>query len=130
MEIFEQYFYDQNQADRNLKNSTEFSNVDEMLDEKVSIFKVRANINVNAGIGILPDNLYRLGMVYGVNSEIEFEQLTEEEVLYLNKSPISKPTKYFPAYVRTSKKTIRVYPNLNCSKCVRCNYIKMPSSPK
>ena len=39
MEIFEQYFYDQNQTDRNLKNSTEFSNVDEMLDEKISYLK-------------------------------------------------------------------------------------------
>ena len=39
MEIFEQYFYDAKSEDKNLKNSTEFSNVDEMLDEKISIFK-------------------------------------------------------------------------------------------
>ena len=35
MQIFEQYFYDENQADRNVKNSTQFSNVDEMIDEKI-----------------------------------------------------------------------------------------------
>ena len=33
MEIFEQYFYDQKSEDANLKNSTEFSNVDELFDE-------------------------------------------------------------------------------------------------
>ena len=48
MSIFEQYFYDQNQADRNLKNSTEFSNVDEMLDEKISVFKRVGAINILA----------------------------------------------------------------------------------
>jgi len=32
MEIFEQYFYDAKSEDANLKNSTEFSNVDELLD--------------------------------------------------------------------------------------------------
>ena len=35
MEIFEQYFYEEKQAEKNLKNSTQFSNVDEMLDEKI-----------------------------------------------------------------------------------------------
>ena len=57
MEIFEQYFYDQNQADRNVKNSTEYANVDEMLDEKISPFKQTSAIPMAAGIGTLPSNL-------------------------------------------------------------------------
>ena len=130
MEIFEQYFYDQNQADRNLKNSTEFSNVDEMLDEKISVFKKSSHITITGGVGALPDDLYRLGMVINPSSEFELEQLTEEELLYLNLSPISKPTSGFPAYVRISKKEIQVYPSMNCINCIRCNYIKMPSNPK
>ena len=61
MDIFEQYFYDENQTDRNLKNSTQFSNVDEMLDEKISIFKkVSFPLPVVLGVGTLPAGLYRL----------------------------------------------------------------------
>ena len=121
MEIFEQYFYDQNQTDRNLKNSTEFSNVDEMLDEKISVFKKSSALAVASGIADLPIDLYRLGMVWHTNTRIELEQLTEEEALYLNLSPIAKPTPNFPAYVRTSQTTIQSYPTMTV---IRCNYIR------
>ena len=65
MGIFEQYFYDENQADRNLKNSTQFSNIDEMLDEKISIFKkvvdaISKKTRKDCGCGKRKNNLNRL----------------------------------------------------------------------
>jgi len=127
LEIFEQYFYDENQTDKNLKNSTEFSNVDEILDEKISTFKAKVAVPVTAGQAPLPWDLYRLGMVYWTNKEIELEQLTEEEALYLNLS-LSKPTRDFPAYVRVDNVWIRIYPpNINN---VSVHYIKIPKNPK
>ena len=128
MEIFEQYFYDAKSEDGNLKNSTEFSNVDEILDEKISIFKTPATLNVTSSFAILPANMHRLGMVY-TSDNVEVEQLTEEEVLYLNQSPIAKPTKLFPAYIRTGQVSIRVYPPV-ASGFVNCNYIRTPLNPK
>ena len=129
LEIFEQYFYDQNQVDRNFKNSTEFSNIDEMLDEKISIFKSNAILTFTSGLANLPNDLYRLGMVYTSGDQIELEQLTEEEVLYLNLSPISKPSTLFPAYVRIKKNQIKSYPTL-VGSVATCNYIKFPTSPR
>ena len=78
MEIFEQYFYDQNQADRNLKNSTELSNVDEILDEKISIFEreqdqvwIQSNMpQVTNGIRI-PKEIYRIGTLSISNRQVE-----------------------------------------------------------
>ena len=78
MEIFEQYFYDQNQADRNLKNSTELSNVDEILDEKISIHKKLGTITMSGNVGTLPGDVYRLGTVFLASSQIELEQLIEK----------------------------------------------------
>ena len=127
MSIFEQYFYDQNQADRNLKNSTEYSNPDEMLDEKISVFKKVGLISTSAGVGTLPPLLYRLGMVYRTNTEIELEQLTEEEMLYVRKSPLVKPSAIFPAYYRMNHTQIRLYPNIGG---ISCNYIKKPTRPE
>ena len=128
MEIFEQYFYDQNQADRNLKNSTEFSNTDEMLDEKISVFKASSPIPFSgSNIGTLPANLYRLGMVFHPNKLIEYEQLTEEEVLYLSLSPIAAPDAKYPAYVRINEGQIKSYPTIGLATC---NYIKRPANPK
>ena len=128
MEIFEQYFYDAKSEDGNLKNSTEFSNVDEILDEKISIFKMTTTLNVNNSIATVPANLHRLGMVYTTDN-IEVEQLTEEEVLYLNQSPIAKPSNLFPAYVRNGNISIQVHPAM-VSGFVNCNYVRTPANPK
>lgn len=129
MQIFEQYFYDENQADRNVKNSTQFSNVDEMIDEKISVFKINAAIVTMGlgGIGTLPTNLYRLGMVFKTGSEIEVEQMTEEEMLYARKSYLTKPTSQYPAYFRRNKTQIKTYPNL---VAVKCNYTRKPVDPE
>ena len=128
MEIFEQYFYDQNQADRNLKNSTELSNVDEILDEKISIHKKLGTITMSGNVGTLPGDVYRLGTVFLASSQIELEQLTEEEALFLNLSPLARPTIDFPAYVRTGHDKIRTYPTMPSG--VVCNYIKKPNTPE
>tara|TARA_R100001463_G_scaffold57701_2_gene109984 strand:- start:281 stop:967 length:687 start_codon:yes stop_codon:yes gene_type:complete len=127
MEIFEQYFYDQNQADRNVKNSTEYSNVDEMLDEKISPFKLSTALApLGGGIHGLPGGLYRLGTVYRPGSMIEIEQLSEEEMMYVRKSPLTKPTAKFPAFYRLNKTQVQVYPNV---PQVAANYIREPKRP-
>tara|TARA_R110000787_G_scaffold248936_1_gene354527 strand:+ start:51 stop:737 length:687 start_codon:yes stop_codon:yes gene_type:complete len=127
MEIFEQYFYDAKSEDKNLKNSTEFSNVDEILDEKIATFKVSSNINVSGGVGTLPGNLYRLGNVYNTLSMVELEEVTSTELMYLLQAPLTSPTINFPAFVRNSYSTIGLYP---AQDNVSCNYTRLPSVPK
>lgn len=126
-EIFEQYFYDAKSEDKNLKNSTEFSNIDEILDEKLSIFKAFSSIATSGQFGTLPSNLYRIGTVIENNNKTEVEQISEDEVIYLNKSPLTKPTALFPAYYRSSQFQIQTYPPLSN---ISCRYIRVPTTPK
>ena len=125
MEIFEQYFYDQKSEDKNLKNSTEFSNVDEMLDEKISIFKLTQALSVSGSTGVLPNTLYRLGSLFYSSSLIEVEQVTEEELMYLQQSPLAKPSIYCPAFVRSGGAKVTLYPVPTTA--ISCNYIQVPS---
>jgi len=125
MEIFEQYFYDQKSEDQNLKNSTEFSNVDEMLDEKLSIFKNTQALTVTGSTGTLPSNMYRLGSLFYASSLIEVEQVTEEELMYLQQSPLAKPSTYCPAFVRSGGNTVTLYPSPTTA--INLNYIKKPA---
>ena len=123
MEIFEQYFYDQKSADANLKNSTEFSNVDEMLDEKLSVFKTSQSLTPVGQTVTLPQDMYRLGAMFTSNF-VEIEQVTEEELMYLQQSPLAKPTVDMPAFVRSGENTITTYPAIGD---INCNYIRIPS---
>jgi len=124
LEIFEQYFYDQKNEDQNLKNSTEFSNVDEMLDEKLSIFKSTQPLSVSGSTGALPMDVYRLGSLFYANSLIEVEQVTEEELMYLQQSPLAKPSIYCPAFVRSGGGNVTLYPTPPTA--INCSYIKIP----
>ena len=126
-EIFEQYFYDAKSEDKNLKNSTEFSNIDEILDEKLSIFKAFSSIATSGQFGTLPSNLYRIGTVIENNNKTEVEQISEDEVIYLNKSPLTKPTALFPAYYRSSQFQIQTYPPLS-NISVSYTHLTLPTS--
>tara|TARA_B110000858_G_scaffold5916_1_gene6616 strand:+ start:1064 stop:1756 length:693 start_codon:yes stop_codon:yes gene_type:complete len=124
MEVFEQYFYDQSQQDKNLKNSTEFSNVDEILDEKISFFKEVQVLSVTAGVATLPVDMHRLGSLFYTTTLVEIEQVSEEEIMYLQQSPLAKPSLQTPAFVRNKHNRVVVYPSGLTG--VSCNYVRRP----
>jgi len=74
VEIFEQYFYDLNQAHREVGNDTTYADVDDMLEEKMQIFETQDIATTitsynNSGDGgfILPNYIYRISRVEGSN---------------------------------------------------------------
>ena len=122
-EIFEQYFYDLNQYARNLEGSGEYSDIIHNINEKIVAFEKTADI-VN-GV-IIADDLYRLGTVIA-DGVTEVQEVQQDEILYINKSPLTKPTDTRPVYVRTGEKTIVTYPAYSYTGT--CTYIKKPSKP-
>ena len=68
-EIFEQYFYDLNQAHRGVGNNTTHADVDDMLEEKMQIFErfdsngVTASYAVSGTSRVLPDYIYRVSRI-------------------------------------------------------------------
>jgi len=70
LDVFEQYFYDINTISKMHGNDTEYSDVLELTNEKLSLFKIRSNtLSFSGGSGpnqnvfILPSNLYSLGTI-------------------------------------------------------------------
>ena len=117
-EIFEQYFYDLNQAARIPGSTGEYSDVASNLNEKIAIFE-------KTGTGLtLPENLYRLGDVtcdgYGV------EEVQQNELLLMNQSYLTAPTKKRKVYVRTGDKSIVITPTPATNGF---NYVASPSKP-
>jgi len=101
MEIFEQYFYDRNQTARIPGNSTEFSDVDTILEEKTSVFRLETLIND----GVLPANIYRLGYVSVPTSITNLQGPLVEEVNIkqfraIQNSPLLKQTNERPVFYR------------------------------
>ena len=94
-EIFEQYFYELNQFLRVHGNSEEYSDIIDNIREKISIFERTAT----SGNPITLGTEYRLGTIY-TDDFIEVQEVKPNELIYLNKSPLLRPTDNRPVYTR------------------------------
>lgn len=129
LDILEQYFYDLNQFGRVPGNDTEYSDMLDILEEKISVFE-RTNQAVTDGTD-LPSDVYRLGTVMYQN--VEAEQIKQKDWVYMKLSPLTQPSNDFPVYIRDNV-GIKVY-GANASGVteqktanVTCNYVKEPAS--
>ena len=104
MEIFEQYFYDLNQAHRNLGNDTVHADVDDMIEEKMQIFEATADSSeVTTWNDGIPGYVYRISAIEigGVDCEILSTKDFREAI---NGSYLTRPSAKRPiAHIRGSK---------------------------
>ena len=151
LDIFEQYFYDINQFGRLPGNSTEFSDMLNILNEKINIFEASAPMTYQPSPGpetwVPPTNLYRLGTIVYNNTTtskslypvpntvvttvtpVEAERLNYNEYLYIAQSPYTKPTNSRPVFV-ANENGYKVYGNGPLTTGVSCNYITTPPEVK
>ena len=131
METFEQYFYDVNQYGRGPGNSTEYSDMVDILEEKISLFKkqqILIPINLSAKTYNIPSSCYRLGTLSYRGSEVE--QIDSKELLYIASSPLTAPTRARPIYTRYENSTgvdmLELFPKNLPGGTIVATYVKEP----
>ena len=137
MDLFEQYFYDINQFGRIPGNETEYSDMLNMLNEKINLFETTQAPNRINNHFELPADLYRLGAIIYSNLTtnsfgqpmtelIEAEKINAKDFLYINSSPLTKPKNVRPVYVANSQ-GFKVYGDTEITNDIEINYIKRPA---
>ncbi len=109
MDLFEQYFYDINQFGRMHGNDTEFSDMLNILNEKINLFEVTSAMTYAGNYWSAPSDLYRIGTL--IYNSAEVERINKNEFLYINASPLTKPTETRPVFVANAR-GYRVYGSL------------------
>jgi len=132
MAIFEQYFYDRNQFGRLPGNDTTYSDMVDLLEEKIDIFeKFRQNITSlsAAGVGTFPTH-YRMGEVYYNQNGgwVEIEKIDQNQIHHIQNSPLTAPTLTRPCYVQLTELTFQTYPTIVVTADIKCNYIARPTT--
>jgi hypothetical protein len=123
MEIFEQYFYDSNQFKRVPGNDSEYADIINNLEEKISIFE--ATSSISNGV-ISASDIYRLGTIIA-DGNLIVEEVQQDEVIRMNTTQLTKPTEKRPVYVRTGMNTATFYPSFSFTGT--CTYTRKPSKP-
>ena len=152
MDIFEQYFYDINQFGRGgvPKNDTNYADVIDILEEKVSLFEKTAdpayvynNFDWISGYNTqgdpiprgyigLPEEVYRLNVVK--LGKYPVEMLSTKKFDLATITPLGKPTQERPIMYRDSRGIIIAYDVINntiqyansLTHNINCTYIKKP----
>jgi len=123
-EIFEQYFYDLNQFSRIPGNSSEYSDIKHNINEKIAAFEKTGNgTTLPSGIDDAL-RLHRLGTV--ICDGYEVEEVQQNELLHMNQSYLTAPSKKRKVYVRTGESSIAVYPPADG---VTYTYVAVPTKP-
>jgi hypothetical protein len=126
MDIFEQYFYDINQYSRIPGNSTEYSDVISLIEEKISLFKSQISLQKAGPVFAKRQDVYRIGTILYKGREVQ--RVNYNELVEMSKSPLIKPSESYPVfYERADGYLIR--PNTIESRVV-CTFTKKPLKAK
>ena len=138
LEIINQYFYDINQFGRVSGNDTEYSDMLEHLHEKINSLTTRSvtlnRLTTPFDHHLIPQDCYKLGTVtMSVNSIIkEVEPVNENELINMNRSPLTTPNNNNPVYITSSRiisdqvrKIIVITPSN--TNLVQASYVRVPS---
>lgn len=124
MDLFEQYFYDVNQFGRIHGNDTEYSDMLNILNEKINLFATTASLAYSVDHFPRPADMYRLGTIIYNNTEAE--RVNKNEYLYIKASPIAAPGDAFPIFTEYNE-GYNVFGNSEITTGVTCQYIKTPT---
>ena len=124
LETFENYFESLNQQLRVPDNDSEYSDRIKNIDEKIAIFKKYAIASYSTDHFTLPSDLYRLGTVV-YKDEIEAQLVQRNDLLYVNQSPLTRPTDQYPLYLYEDNKLYLKPVAINSS--ISVSYVKKPA---
>ena len=137
-DVFNQYFFDLSQYKRIPSVDTYYSNIDDIIDYKISYFKTTDIFVADQGytmplgdsngdgaahiitsVGFIDSNT---GLIHNAQ-RIKFEDFGKT-----NKSPLTRGTYSFPNYATTSENAVIVFPQ-DTTTSVSISYIRTPKKP-
>jgi len=131
-EIFEGYFSFRNYV---VSNDSEYSDIRKNVEEKIALFENEETIsattfanaagNTTSSYYAYPTNFYRLGSVSA--NAIHATEVSSQDIMYLNRAPLTKPTISNPVYLRHEGGLV-IHPTTGISSII-INYIRKPIEP-
>jgi len=129
LEIVDQYFYDLNQFERTRNSSSEYSDMVDLIEEKLGVLSTFFNSTTSANNHTIPPSCYRLNVVE--RSNVVAEKVTRSEFKQMmNGGPLTLPTDRNPIYMHESTAAGAVGNGIYLQPAGPCSmkYIKKPNA--
>tara|TARA_R100001510_G_C7615786_1_gene178003 strand:- start:364 stop:1083 length:720 start_codon:yes stop_codon:yes gene_type:complete len=137
-DVFNQYFFDLSQYKRVPSVDTYYSNIDDIIDYKISYFKTTdvfvadQGYTMSLGDSNGDDAAYIITNVGFIDANTNLihnaQRIKFEDFSKTNKSPLTRGTYSFPNYATTSENAVIVFPQ-DATTNVSISYIRTPKKP-
>jgi len=105
-----------------------YADLPERIKEKIDIFYKTTNLSGSK----LPSDVYKLIDLNMLDKTVSLEEIDKNELAYILSSPLTKPSKDFPIYYKTTtalgETSIIVKPTI--TDTISVDYIKIPTAPR
>ena len=130
METFEGYFTVKASLVGVTGNETEYSDAIKTINERISLFKTHNHLTKSGSFFLHPSDMYKLGTVWytesGIQYGVELQEINYDELIDINKSPLTSPTQNHPIYIRREE-GLKIFPTGGWSNNkIIASYIKKP----
>jgi len=107
-----------------------YADLPEKTKEKIEVFYATADLGSPR---VLPANVFKLIDVNMLNKTVSLEEIDKNELSYILSSPLTKPSKDFPVYYKTTTAatggtTIVISPETTDK--ITVDYIRIPTEPR
>ena len=107
-----------------------YADLPEKIKEKIEVFYATSNLSAPYA---LPVDVFKLIDVNMLNKTVSLEEIDKNELSYILSSPLTKPSKDFPVYYKTTTAatgatSIVVSPTI--ADTISVDYIKIPTDPR
>jgi len=133
LDIFEEYFSAVAQTEATPGSEGEYSDATKTLNELISPFKkLDTSLSFLGGFFSYPGDMHKLGTLYYVpsslseNDSVEIQEINYNEFLDYNNSPLTKPDRSHPLYIRREE-GIEIFSTPAIVSGVIASYIRKPS---
>ena len=107
-----------------------YADLPEKTKEKIEVFYATADLGSPR---VLPANVFKLIDVNMLNKTVSLEEIDKNELSYILSSPLTKPSKDFPVYYKTTTATTggtTIVISPETTDKITVDYIRIPTEPR
>ena len=128
LEIFENYFYKINTAERKPKNQMAYADNIEMLEEKLHPFHIDTTVQTSTASLTLPTDIYKIIGISRAGKKVT--QVNKSQISYTENHPLTKATIDRSVFVREDSGIVTIHPAPSLMpEDFEVSYYREPANP-
>lgn len=134
LDLVDKSFYDYNRflnRKKTMGSNSEYGDIATNIKEKIDVLSIEESLAVNQSTGLIASTaatIYKLINITNSSRNKQIQEVTKNELNFLNASPLTAPTAAFPVFYR-KENSIYILPVDAGITPITIDFVKVPADP-